>query len=99
MFYQIRANSPWANSVDPDTSTNKLVGKRSNHTDLSSLSHGVIEQRRRPGVGDLRSSHDDRASLADVRDGGTSQEECSLDVEVDGVVLRGISFSFDGESF
>lgn len=31
----------------------------------------------------LRSSHDDRATLRDVRDRGTGQEECSVDVGLD----------------
>lgn len=84
-----------ADGVDSDSLADELVGQTTDHTDLSGLGHGVVEQRGGTGIGDLRGGDDDGRSLAHVGDGGSGQEEGSLDVEVDGVVLRRCEVSDD----
>ena len=84
-----------ADGVDSDSLADELVGQSTDHTDLGGLGHGVVEQRGRTGVGDLRGGDDDGRSLAHVGNGSSGQEEGSLDVEVDGVVLRGRKVSDD----
>jgi hypothetical protein len=67
--------------LDSDTLGDELVGEDSDHGDLGTLGHGVVEERWGSSVCDLGSSDDDGSTLGDVGDSSSGQEE--------GTVLEG----------
>jgi hypothetical protein len=88
--------------VDSDTLGEKLVAEASDHGDLGTLGHCVVEEggcggrlvnvvkevgkirRTRSGVSYLRGGNDDVGSLGHVRNGGSSEEESSVNVGLEG---------------
>lgn len=49
-------NGTWADGVDSDTLGQELVGKTSDHGDLCTFGHGVIDQHRRSSIRDCPST-------------------------------------------
>jgi hypothetical protein len=69
-----------ADSVNPDSSGEELVGEASGHGDLSTLGHRVVEEHRGSSVSDLGSGGDDRSSLGNVGNGSPGEPEGTVDV-------------------
>ncbi len=88
----------WANGVHADSPLEELVGKTSNHGNLSAFGHGVVDEGRWTRVCDLRGRYDDATTVGDVGDGGAGEEEGAEDVGVHGAfeLLRGDVFDTFG---
>ena len=64
-----------ADRIDPNPLLEKLVRETSDHRDLGSLGHRVVDQHGWTGICHLRGSDDDAASFGDVWDSCSSEEE------------------------